>query len=64
MKNIYKSWKTTLLGIVLIGVGIGYVFVNSSPDYILMSILIGVGIGLVFSPDIVIELLNKKSKEV
>lgn len=64
MKNIYKSWKTTLLGIVLIGVGIGYVFVNTSPDYILMSILIGVGIGLVFSPDSVIELLNKKSKEV
>jgi len=64
MKNIYKSWKTTLLGIVLIGCGIGYVFVNASPDYILMSILIGVGIGFIFSPDSVMDLLNKKSKEL
>jgi hypothetical protein len=64
MKNIYKSWKTTLLGIVLIASGIGYVFINLSPDYILMSILIGVGIGLLFVPDSVIELLKNKSKEV
>jgi uncharacterized membrane protein YqgA involved in biofilm formation len=64
MKNIYKSWKTTLLGIVLIGCGLAYVFVNQSPDYILMSILIGSGIGFIFSPDSVIDLLKKKSKEV
>jgi hypothetical protein len=64
MKNIYKSWKTTLLGIVLICSGIIYIFVNLSPDYILMSILIGVGIGLLFSPDSVIKFLKDKSKGI
>ena len=64
MKNIYKSWRTTLLGIILIGCGLAYVFVNTSPDYVLMSILIGSGIGFIFAPDSVIDLLKKKSKEV
>jgi hypothetical protein len=64
MKNIYKSWKTTLLGIILIGCGLAYVFINATPDYIIMSLLIASGIGLVFSPDSVIEMLNKKSKEL
>ena len=62
MKNVIKSWKTTLLGIVLIASGIGYTFANASPDYILVSLLIGTGIGFVFAPDSVIELLKNKSK--
>jgi len=64
MKNIYKSWKTTLLGIVLIASGIGYTFANASPDYILVSLLIGTGIGFVFAPDSVIKLLKNKSKDL
>jgi F0F1-type ATP synthase assembly protein I len=64
MKNVIKSWKTTLLGIVLISSGIGYTFVNSSPDYILVCLLIGSGVGFLFAPDSVIELLKNKSKEL
>jgi len=64
MKNIYKSWKTTLLGIVLIASGIGYTFANASPDYILVSLLIGTGTGFVFTPDSVIDLLKNKSKDL
>jgi hypothetical protein len=64
MKNVIKSWKTTLLGIVLIASGIGYTFVNSAPDYILVCLLIGSGIGFVFAPDTLIELLKNKSKEL
>jgi hypothetical protein len=64
MKNVIKSWKTTLLGIVLIASGIGYTFVNLAPDYILVCLLIGSGISFIFAPDSVIELLNKKSKEL
>ena len=63
MKNVIKSWKTTLLGLVLIASGIGYTFVNDAPDYILVSILIGSGIGFLFAPDSVIELLKNKSKD-
>jgi hypothetical protein len=62
MKNIYKSWKTTLLGVILIAAGLAYVFVNQAPDYIVMGLLVGVGILLVFSPDTIIDVLNKKSK--
>jgi F0F1-type ATP synthase assembly protein I len=64
MKNVIKSWKTSLLGIVLIASGIGYTFVNSSPDYILVCLLIGSGVGFLFAPDSVIELLKNKSKDL
>tara|TARA_R110000822_G_scaffold76214_5_gene183180 strand:+ start:1760 stop:1954 length:195 start_codon:yes stop_codon:yes gene_type:complete len=64
MKNVIKSWKTSLLGIVLIASGLSYVFVNDSPDYILMCILVGSGIGFLFAPDSVIELLKNKSKDL
>jgi hypothetical protein len=64
MKNVIKSWKTTLLGIVLIASGLAYVFVNDAPDYILMCILVGSGIGFLFAPDSVIELLKNKSKDL
>jgi hypothetical protein len=62
MKNVIKSWKTTLLGVILIASGLAYVFVNQTPDYIVMGLLVGVGILLVFSPDTIIDVLNKKSK--
>jgi uncharacterized membrane protein YqgA involved in biofilm formation len=61
MKNVIKSWKTTLLGIVLIAVGIIYVLLNKEADYIIMCLLIGTGIGFVFSPDDIIKLLKNKS---
>jgi hypothetical protein len=64
MKNVIESWKTTLLGIILIVCGLAYVFINLSPDYIIVCLLVGSGIGLIFSPDSVIDLLKKKSKEV
>ena len=64
MKNIIKGWKTTLLGIVLIAVGIIYVFLNKDVDYIVMSLLIGSGIAFIFTPDSAIDLLKKKSKEL
>jgi F0F1-type ATP synthase assembly protein I len=64
MKAVTKSWKTSILGVILIGCGIAYVFVSTSPDYIIMVLLIGCGIGLLFSPDTVLDLLKKKSKEL
>lgn len=71
-KNIYKGWKSTIIGSVLFLAGLGYVgislFNDIAPDYIIMSILLSIGILLIFSPDFVInkiqELIGKKSKEI
>jgi hypothetical protein len=40
MKNIYKSWQTSLIGIFLLSLGGGYLFHNATPDYIVLSILL------------------------
>lgn len=58
-KNIYKGWKTTLLGILLLLAGLAYVFVNMAPDYILTAILIASGISLIFFPDNFLEQLKQ-----
>ena len=64
MKNVVKSWKTTLLGLTLVGVGIAYVLLNKEPDYIILCLLIGSGTGFVFSPDDVLKLLKNKSDKL
>jgi uncharacterized membrane protein HdeD (DUF308 family) len=72
IKNVYKSWKSTLVGTILFLSGIAYVAFslvnNVSPDYIIMSILLAIGILLIFSPDLLInklqEFIGKKSKEI
>lgn len=68
IKNIYKGWKSTILGLLLFACGLGYVFYNATPDYIIMSILLASGVILIFAPDFLINklesLIDKKSKEV
>lgn len=62
MKNLKESWKTTMLGIVLIISGLVYTlgsaYLKSEIDYRIMSILIASGIALMFSPDTFIDKLN------
>jgi len=72
IKNIYKGWKSTVIGVILFMAGLGYVglslFKGVAPDYVVMSILLAVGILLLFSPNFLInklqEFVGKKSKEV
>ena len=68
MKNIYKSWKTTIIGIFLLILGAGYLFYNITPDYIILSILLSGGVSLLFFPDDIItqlkSFISKKSNEV
>lgn len=64
MSNIKNGWKTTIMGIVLIVSGIAYTLINTTPDYILVSLLVGSGIGFVFTPDSVLDLLKRKSKDL
>lgn len=62
IQNIYKGWKTTVLGIILILSAIGYLFLNATPDYILMSILLLSGVAMLFFPDNFIEQLKNLIK--
>jgi len=55
-----KDDKSTWVigGTTLIGIGIGFIFVKSSPLIFVASLLIGIGVGLVITPII----SGKKSK--
>ena len=53
MKNI-KAWKTTTLGLVIIGGALASVFTGKS-DWTGAMVVITLGIGLVFSPDTIIK---------
>jgi hypothetical protein len=72
MKNIIKSWKTTVLGIVLIVCGVGYIagslYYKAEVEAMVLCILFLSGGGLVLAPDTVIEaaknLITKKSKNL
>jgi len=68
IENVYKSWKTTAIGIVLFLASIAYLFINSTPDYIVFSIALGSGIAMLFFSDKFIkqleEFITNKSKEV
>ncbi len=55
-----KDDKSTWVigGTTLIGIGVGFIFVKSSPLIFVASLLIGIGVGLVITPII----SGKKSK--
>lgn len=65
-KNINEGWRTTTIGIILFLVAIGYILLNATPDYILVSILLAVGIAMLFFPDNLLQnlknLIKNKSK--
>lgn len=66
-KLIISNWKTTVIGIILFLSGIAYVFLNSAPDYIIVSILLVSGIAFLFFPDNILaqlkKFISKKAKE-
>ena len=66
MKNIVASWKTTLLGLLIIGAGIAYIFVVQDSKVFQFAILLIIGIGFLFAPDTIIDGLRsiiKNNKE-
>jgi choline-glycine betaine transporter len=68
MKNIVASWKTTLLGLLIIGAGIAYIFVVQDSKVFQFAILLIIGIGFLFAPDTIIDGLrsiikNNKDKK-
>ncbi len=54
MSNITKGWRTTLIGLAMIGGAIASVLTGKS-DWTGAVIAISMGIGLLFSPDDIIK---------
>jgi choline-glycine betaine transporter len=68
MKNIVASWKTTLLGILVIASAISYIFIVEDSKVFQFAILLIVGIGFLFAPDTIVDGLrsiikNNKDKK-
>lgn len=62
MKNIVSSWKTTLLGLLIIAASIAYIFVVQDSKVFQFGILLIVGIGFLFAPDTIIDGLRSLIK--
>lgn len=58
MKNIIKSWKTSLIGLVIIISSIISVFTNETITWADASISLTIGIVLLFSPDTMINKIS------
>ena len=54
MKNVTKGWKTSIIGLVIIGGAIASVFMGKA-DWTSASVAIATGIGLLFAPDTIIK---------
>lgn len=65
--NIFKSFVTTVIGLILFGAGIYYSIIRDTPDYIILGILLMSGVSFILFPDDFIQniktYLNKKSNE-
>ena len=67
MSNIVKGWKTTLLGLVILGVNF-YYLLEKDAEVFKFSILLIVAIGFLFAPDTIVDGLrsiikNNKDKK-
>jgi len=62
MKNIVESWKTTLLGILVLIAAISYIFIVQDSKVFQFAILLIVGIGFLFAPDTIIDGLRSVIK--
>jgi len=63
IKNIIHSIKTTIIGLLLFGIGIYYVITKETIDYIPMSILFIGGIGFILFPDDMLKQLKEYIKQ-
>ena len=62
MSNVTKGWKTSLIGLAMIGGAIGSVFAGKA-DWSSASIAITTGVGLLFAPDNIINKITDSKKD-
>jgi hypothetical protein len=59
IKNTYKGWKTTLLGLLFLAVAVAYLWLNEMPDATITVFLFTMGgIGII-APDKLLDKIRK-----
>lgn len=61
MKNIVSGWKTTLMGLIILGVNF-YYLLEKDAEIFKFSILLVVAIGFLFAPDTIVDGLRSVIK--
>ena len=68
LSNIYKSWRTSLIGLFSLIISGAYVLFNDNAEWKIMTIFLVVGIVLLLSPDkaknTIDKAIDKAEKEI
>ena len=68
LSNIFKSWRTSLIGLFSLIISGAYVLFNDSAEWKITTIFLVVGIVLLLSPDkaknTIDKAINKAEKEI
>ena len=68
LSNIFKSWRTSLIGLFSLIISGAYVLFNDSAEWKITTIFLVVGIVLLLSPDkaknTIDKAINKADKEI
>ena len=68
LSNIFKSWRTSLIGLFSLLISGAYVLFNDSAEWKITTIFLVVGIVLLLSPDkaknTIDKAINKADKEI
>ena len=59
LSNIFKSWRTSLIGLFSLLISGAYVLFNDSAEWKITTIFLAVGIVLLLSPDKAKNTINK-----
>ena len=59
LSNIFKSWRTSLIGLFSLIISGAYVLFNDNAEWKIMTIFLVVGIVLLLSPDKAKNTINK-----
>ena len=68
LSNIFKSWRTSLIGLFSLLISGAYVLFNDNAEWKITTIFLAVGIVLLLSPDkaknTIDKAINKADKEI
>lgn len=59
LSNVFKSWRTSLIGLFSLIISGAYVLLNDNAEWKIMTIFLVVGIVLLLSPDKAKNTINK-----
>lgn len=59
IKNTYKGWRTSIIGLIFLAIGGGYLYLNPNPDSVIAIFLFTMGGVGIIAPDKLLDKLLK-----